>query len=235
MTKRDKVVVFIHGILESPMQFSDMGMAVSDMCDTVFLLLPGHGKTGKDFAESSMKKWKSYFSEKIAVLREKYEKIFIVAHSMGCLLSVSEAIKNPDKIFGLFLIANPLVISVNKKGLKNAFRVACNMAYKSEDACDFINKAYSVSECKLRDYPAWIPRYRELLRESKKVRLLMKKLTVPTLNFFSMHDEFVSMDSADYLAGVKNYKLIILEKSGHFYYIEEERRKMINELILFVQ
>ena len=54
----------------------------------------------------------------------------------------------------------------------------------------------------------------------------MKKLTIPTFNIFSMHDEFVSLDSADYLAGVRNYKLVILEKSGHFYYTQEERTKI---------
>lgn len=230
-----KVVVFVHGILESPMQFSDMGKAVSDICDTVFLLLPGHGKTGKDFAESSMKKWKSYFSEKIDILRKKYNEIFIVGHSMGCLLSVLETVKNPDKISGLFLIANPLVISVNKTGLKNAFRVAYNMAYKSEETCEFMSKAYSVSDCKLSDYPMWIPRYRELIKESKKVKNLMRKIEVPTVNIFSIRDEFVSLDSADYLAGVKNYKLIILENSGHFYYTEAEREKIIAELIGFIE
>lgn len=235
MTKHKKVVAFVHGILESPMQFSDMGNAVADMCDTVFLLLPGHGKTGKDFRESSMKEWKSYFSDEIGKLRKNYDEIYIVAHSMGCLLSVLEAVKNPAKICGLFLIANPLVISVNNQGLKNAFRVAYNMAYKKDDACEFIEKAYSVSDCKLTDYPMWIPRYRELIKESKKTRNLMKKLTVPTFNVFSMHDEFVSLDSADYLAGVKNYKLVILEKSGHFYYTQYEREKIIGELIAFIE
>ena len=213
MAKQKKVTVFVHGILESPMQFSDMGNAVADMCDTVFLLLPGHGKTGKDFSRSSMKQWKNYFSEEIGKLRQNYDEIYIVAHSMGCLLSVLESVKNPDKICGLFLIANPLVISVNRAGFKNAFRVAYNMAYKKDEVCEFIGRAYSVSDCKLTDYPMWIPRYRELIKESRKVRDLMKKLTIPTFNIFSMHDEFVGLDSADYLAGVRNYKLVILEKS----------------------
>ena len=234
MAKHKKVVVFVHGILESPMQFSDMGNAIADICDTVFLLLPGHGKTGKDFGESSMKQWKSYFSNEIEKLRENYDEIYIVAHSMGCLLSVLETLKNPSKISGLFLIANPLVISVNNQGFKNAFRVAYNMAYKKEETCEFIGKVYSVSDCRLTDYPMWIPRYRELIKESKKVRNLMKKLTVPTFNIFSMHDEFVSLDSADYLAGVKNYKLVILEKSGHFYYTQDERTKIIDELTGFI-
>lgn len=233
MEKNNTVVVFMHGILESPEQFSDMEAVISEKFHSAMLLLPGHGKTGRDFAESSMKKWKKYFSDKIDYYRKNYDGIIIAAHSMGCLLSVSEAVKKPEKIKGLFLIANPLEIRLKPKGIQNALRIAFNLSYEDEEFCELIKKVYSVSDCKLSDYPLWIPRYKELISESKKTRQLMEKLTIPSYHIYSDKDEFVSSDSVNYLAKVKNYKLIMLENSGHFYYTEEEREKILNEFRQF--
>lgn len=234
MKKHDTAVLFIHGILEGPNQFSDMIKAVEDKCDTKAVLLPGHGKTGSDFARSGMKEWQSYTDKVIQSLRNEYEKIYIVGHSMGCLTSICSAVKNPEKICGLFMIAPPFSIRLNKRGIKNGLIVAFNISQKDEEFCRLIKSVYSVSDCKLSDYPRWIPRYEELMRKSIEIREILSKLTVPMYCIFSQKDEYVSTKSIKYLAGFKNYRLLILNRSGHFYYTVEERKKIIEEFIKFI-
>lgn len=232
--KSQTVIVFIHGILESPSQFEDLSEIISHKYDVKMLLLPGHGKTGRDFAKSKMYEWKKYLSENLSFLRQKYENIIMVGHSMGCLLAVFEAIRDPDKIKGLFLMANPLSIYVNPRGLKNGFRIAYNMKKQNGPVNPFIKKHYSVSECQIWDYPMWIPRYNELFSESRRIREIIKNLSVPSVNIFSQKDEFVSINSIKYFAKVKNYKLILLKNSGHFYYTTYDRAIILNSFTSFL-
>ena len=53
------MVIFIHGILESPNQFNNLSrIAIDNNVSVCAILLDGHGRTGEDFANSSWNKVK---------------------------------------------------------------------------------------------------------------------------------------------------------------------------------
>lgn len=117
----DTVIVFIHGFLGSPTQFKYMIDKLNGDYSVENLLLPGHGGTIKEFAASRMTQWQSYADERIRSLQNDYQNIILVAHSLGCLLSVQAALSYPEKIRGLFLLAMPLKIRIGLPFVGNRF------------------------------------------------------------------------------------------------------------------
>ena len=117
------VVVFLHGILESPAQFADFMDSVPPYCSVYNLLLPGHGGDPLAFAGSSAEKWRSFVLDWISRLSGSHRRVVIAGHSMGALLAMEAAVRFPESMAGLFLMAVPLKIRVRPGGFSNAFRI----------------------------------------------------------------------------------------------------------------
>lgn len=118
-------VLMIHGIVGTPAHFHDLMPMIPENCTIHNILLDGHGKTVKDFGASSMKKWKVQVKSELDELFKGHEKVIIVAHSMGTLLAIQEAIEHSDKIAKLFLLAVPLKPKVKISTYLASFRVYC--------------------------------------------------------------------------------------------------------------
>ena len=97
-----KVILFIHGILGTPNHFECFISLVPDNISVYNVLLDGHGKGVKEFSKTSMKKWKKQIDDIVNELCSSHEEIYIVAHSMGCLLALEQSVKN-SKISKMFL------------------------------------------------------------------------------------------------------------------------------------
>ena len=93
----DTAVLFIHGILGTPEHFRDFIPLVPASWSIFNILLDGHGKTAKDFSHSSMEQWKSQVSRIMHHLSEQYDHVLIVAHSMGTLFALSEAVAHRER------------------------------------------------------------------------------------------------------------------------------------------
>ena len=106
----DTAVVFIHGIVGTPDQFNPLLPLVPKDWSVDNLLLPGHGGSVRDFSRSSMAAWRAHVAEHIDRLAEDHRRILLVGHSMGTLFCIDEAVKRPDTVAGLFLLASPLRI-----------------------------------------------------------------------------------------------------------------------------
>lgn len=95
-------VLFIHGILGTPNHFARLVDAVPDEWAVYNILLEGHGRTVEDFASATMEQWKTQVRCLVLKLSDEYDNIIVVAHSMGTLFAIEEAVRNP-KIKKLFL------------------------------------------------------------------------------------------------------------------------------------
>jgi len=100
-------ILFIHGIVGTPNHFKRFLPLVPEDQSIYNLLLDGHGKGVRDFSRSSMAKWEEQTARAVSELAESHEEIYIVAHSLGCLLAIEQSICNP-KIKKLFLLQAPL-------------------------------------------------------------------------------------------------------------------------------
>ncbi len=115
-------ILFVHGIVGTPNHFKDFVSLVPNSISVYNLLLDGHGKGAKDFSRSSMKKWEAQVFATVESLGRAHEKIIIVAHSMGTLLAVEQAIKN-KKVCKLFFLSVPLKLKIKYRMITNLLKV----------------------------------------------------------------------------------------------------------------
>ena len=229
----DAVIVFIHGIQGSPLQFDFIIEKLNGAYSIENLLLPGHGKTASDFRSSTMTQWQNYVDERVEKLQKEYKHIILVGHSMGGLLSIQSAVSYPEQIRGLFLIALPLRIRVSYPCIKNSLCVA----FSKKDTNEIIaaaRKGNSISASNPFEYLAGIPRYIELLKKSKSTRALLEKLPLPIVIVHSANDELVSNKSLNYAKDKDNIEVITVNDSGHYYYSQGAQEKISDTLEEFI-
>jgi esterase/lipase len=140
-------VLFMHGIAGTPNHFRTL-LPLEQMIPADWsvynVLLPGHGKKVEDFARSSMAQWKSYVNEIFNKLCDTHEKVILVGHSMGTLFSVEMALKRPEKIPFLFLIASPMVAGVKPFGVANMLKLGCGLLDMNDPIQEATSKVSSI-------------------------------------------------------------------------------------------
>lgn len=226
----DTVIVFVHGILESPSQFQFLaeiglrqGMSVSA------LLLPGHGGSGEEFARTTGKQWIDYVHTHIKKLKTKFEHVILVGHSMGTLLLLSSYFKEKSQIIGFVGLAMPLKIRISARGFRCSINVALNRVQSSDRYTTALYHSYSIYDTKLFTYIKWIPRYQDLFRLSSSITEQLDKVSIPSLLVHCHQDEFVQLGTIETIKEKwenDSYTLLELKQSGHFYYIEEEKHQL---------
>lgn len=211
-----RAVIMIHGILGTPRHFDFLLPLIPQDWSVYNLLLDGHGGSVTDFSRTSMKKWKAQVSATLDDVLLRYDEVILVAHSMGTLFSIQEAIARPDKIRQLFLLQVPLRPWLK---LRYAFYSALMpFGIVLKGAEDMRNGSSLTLSWKLWQYIGWIPRFLELFAQCRHTRNIMGSLTVPCQVFQSAKDEMVAMGSCKDIAKHPHYQMQILQKSGHFAY-----------------
>lgn len=226
--------VFIHGIVGSPNHFDDFIPLVPDSYSVYNILLDGHGKSVGDFAKTNMKKWEKQVNSLIDEVSKTHEKIYVIAHSMGTLLTMNKALTS-SKIKGMFFLATPLKIILKPSMILTSLKIYLNKVKPSDiktleaKRCYSINHSYNIFK-----YLGWIPRFIELFKKAKQTRKITSNITIPTYIYMSNKDEVVSRKSMKYLKN-NNFKTYVLKNSQHFYYDEYDKTFLLNEFNNFVK
>lgn len=214
----DTAFLFLHGILGTPAHFKDFVSLVPENCSVCAPLLPGHGGSVRDFSCSSMTAWKETVEESVERLQKSHKRIFIVAHSMGTLFAIRQAVEKPQLVQGIFLLAAPLKLSLKAGMLANMTKLYLGRVTEDDLPAVAARDACSVALTKnVFAYLGWIPRYLELFSEIRAVRKLAGQVRVPAEVFQSAGDELVSPEAAAYFtsAAVRSH---VLPRSRHYYY-----------------
>lgn len=233
----DTMIIFIHGILESPFQFKQLArLALSKGYAISAILLDGHGKSGKDFANSSLEKWINCVNKEIDKHKEKYNNIILVGHSMGATLSILSYLNHKNKIKGIVAISTPMYVRVKVNIAISSIKIALGKIDENDILTTRAYNAFSVDRSSLFTYFRWIPRYIDLFKLILKSRNILSNIDVPILVIHTMNDELVSHRSLKlFKKNLKNYnKIVRLQNSGHFYYDEKDLDCLYNEFILFL-
>ena len=218
----DTAVLFVHGIVGTPRHFDDLIALLPDTVSVHNLLLAGHGGSVRDFSRASMKAWVSQVEQAVTTLAQTHQRIYMVAHSMGTLLSI-EAALNHKEIEKLFLLAVPLRISVKKTALRNMQKVTWGNISADDYPALATQRSCSIQhERNPLPYLGWIPRFLELLSKIRTVRKLLPQLTTPCLAVQAMKDELVSFRSLEELERNPHITVTPLHHAGHFYYPSED-------------
>lgn len=227
-------IVFVHGILGTPNHFNFLVNAVPEEWSIYNILLDGHGKTVDDFAASSMDKWKNQVHNLISELSKKYDDIVIVAHSMGTLFAIDEAIKNP-KIKKLFLLDVPLRVGVKPRIIFTSLKIIFGKIRPGDTVEIETEKAYSITPDKrLWKYIKWIPNYLALFAEIRNTRKKIGQIHIPCIVFQSKEDELAALSSVKYFRGNSMVKCGLLTHSGHFFYDKSDIEYMIRTFKRFL-
>ena len=219
------IVVFIHGFLGSPRQFSRLAQSVHlQGYSAASLLLPGHGTTVKAFSAATMEDWQNHVNAEIGRFSSNHADIYLVGHSMGSLLTINAAVEFSGHVRCLFLIACPFKLryfsaqSIKVK-LQQLFYLKSNP----------IKSAYLAGNS-VRSSPSIIWRCAKPSAELNKLILItqdnLHKIRIPVTAIYSSSDEIVSVDSLEILSnglGHAPFESMTLSDSLHAYYPEHER------------
>lgn len=217
----DTAVLLIHGICGSPAHFHQLLPLIPEKWSVCNLLLDGHGKGVEDFSATSMAKWKAQVSQQLEVLCHTHRRVLIAGHSLGTLLAIEEAVNNPDRIGGLFLLNVPLYAHYPPSSMLCSLRAALGMD-RYPTVKHMLDDCSIALTPRLWEYIGWIPRFWELLAQTARIRKLLPRLEVPARCFHSVGDELVSRRSCPLLEKHPVVKLTLLPGSGHFYYGPED-------------
>ena len=211
-------VIFIHGIAGTPNHFNDFIPYIPDSVSVYNLLLDGHGKGVRDFSHTSMQKWENQICTAVSEIAQTHKQIYIVAHSMGTLFAIEQAIKT-SKVKKLFLLAVPIKLFLKPQMLSNSLKVYFNKINPNDQIAVAAKNCYGIEHDKnIFNYIGWIPRYVELFKKIKQTRSILNKLTTPCIAFQSDNDELVAAGSVKYLKANSDISVVNLKNSTHYFY-----------------
>ncbi len=230
----DTAVLLIHGILGTPRHFDPLLPALPEHVSVCALLLEGHGGSAQNFSRASMAQWARQVEQAVAQLIRTHRRLYIVAHSMGTLLAIQQAVEHPE-ITGLFLLAVPIRVRLRPRMLSNSWNIYSGRIRSDDPVGRAAQRCCGITPDKnLLHYLGWIPRYMELFSQIRHVRHLLPRLTVPCIACQSMQDEMVAPSSAAYLCAHSGIRAVTLPRSGHFYYESEDLTLLLEELSAFL-
>ncbi|NLA95315.1 MAG: alpha/beta fold hydrolase [Clostridiaceae bacterium] len=229
-----QAILFVHGICGSPDHFRDFYEQVPAGWSIRSILIEGHGGTTRQFSQSSMAWWKEQVSQAVDDLATCHSSILITGHSMGTLLAIEQALRAPDRVKGLFLLAVPLKARMTRAAALQSVRVALDLNARGDPALEAAKTMYSIQpDRRVWRYLGYIPRYLELLEVMRETIHVIPKLQVPTRVFMSRGDKIVSPRSVAYLSSNPLIDLEWLEHSDHKYYSQEDKEVLLGEFARF--
>ena len=234
VSEAETAVLFIHGIAGTPNHFKDFLPLVPKEFSVYNILLDGHGGKTEDFSKTSMKKWENQVDFTVSDLLKTHEKIIIVAHSLGTLLAIEQAVKE-RRIEKLFLLAVPIKLFVKPVALFSAFRIYFGNVPESNEKLVAMKNCCGIELSKNPlKYLGWIPRFLELFGKIGETRKIIGNLKTDCMIFQSFGDELVSKKSIKYLEEKTSASINVLEKSGHYYYEKKDFDYLLGELRKFI-
>lgn len=229
-------VLFIHGIAGTPNHFRFLQPLVPQDWSVYNLLLDGHGHGVSEFSRTSMEKWKAQVSQRVDQILTHSEKVIIVGHSMGTLLAIEQALRYPERIDRLFLLAVPLRPFVRPRNALLTLTMALGIEDPSDKAAQAMAEASGIQLTpKLWEYIPWMPNFASLLRLCRQTRRQLPRLTVPCRSYQSWQDELVSNASNRYLKDHPYIHNTVLKDSGHFAYSDADKQCLIADFEAMLQ
>ncbi len=226
----ETAILMVHGIVGTPRHFDFLLEAIPENISVVNILLPGHGGTVRDFAKASMKQWKEKVENHMAALCRTHQRVIVVAHSMGTLLTAEAAEKHPE-VKGFLFINVPLRVWVAPKLMPSALRWSFERLISGYPTDEGLRAAASVQPDKhLWHYLSWLPRFWELLVLCRQSRKRFETLTLPSFAFQSYDDELVRRSTSRHLLKNPTIRHIMLPHCGHLIYPPEAQKQMQDAL-----
>jgi len=227
-------VLMVHGIVGTPRHFDFLLDLIPEDVSVVNMLLEGHGGKVPCFSQASMKAWRAQVKNALEDLCKNHEQVFVVAHSMGTLLTAEASCQFPQ-VKGMLYLSVPLRIRLAPGMITASLRWCFGRLRSDHPKEQALGHAAGVEpNPRLWLYLGWLPRFWELFLLSRSSRPLMEQLKLPVFAFLSHDDEVVRRSTAKHLAKNPNIQYTMLPGCGHFYYTaaaEDQMRSAFQQLL----
>ncbi|WP_433622585.1 alpha/beta hydrolase [Nocardia sp. CA-120079] len=245
-TTAHAVIVLVHGVAEHSGRYAHVGKRLADNGFAVYALDHlGHGKSAGNNANiGSMAGSADNVAEMLKIASREHPDVprFLLAHSMGSLITLYLAVRAPIDVDGIVLSAPPLDIAVGNllQRLLGPLlsRFAPNVGVLKLDS-SMISRDPEVVRAYDNDplvFRGMLPARTgmEMLNATEFVKSRLDQLTVPLLVLHGTADAIAAPSSTDLIeqgAGSKDLTVIRYEGLYHEVFNEPEQDKVLADVL----
>jgi 3-oxoadipate enol-lactonase len=149
----ETAIVFLHGWLMSPQMWAQAMEALKGKARCLAFWQPGHGKTSALGSDTTMEQWADWVMNSLDGLNIKT--CVLIGHSMGGMVTLTTALKYPNRINGIVLVSTQDTLWDDEK--REGFQQAVDMVAVAwgpemgQQAADLL-----LGENFLKTHPAWL-------------------------------------------------------------------------------
>jgi carboxylesterase len=226
-----RAALVLHGFGDTPQSVAELAHALHADGWTVRVpLLPGHGRTVRDFAASGADAWIGCAREELAALHARHGTVAVVGQSMGGALGVLLAAESPSAVAALVLLA-PYVTAPRTVRAVGRAHLALGLVLPYVDSD---GGAASIHDPEARaqalGYGVVTPRLlRELGRIVDAAHAVLPRVLAPTRVLLSRRDNRVAAEAAERAAtrlGGPTNDVVWFEDCGHVIAVDRERARV---------
>lgn len=239
-------LLFVHGFADTPIIWSPIVDHLIKQ-DTSFtcraMRLPGAGEPLPASRRVMLDQWQQALDSEIASMMKDHAQVWLMAHSMGCALSIDAVPRNRGTVQGLILLA-PLIQVSSAKTYRippeAAFRVVQKIFVLSpvfESMFDWKpampgNPAFTY--IKDRFIPFQV--YRNLFALTRSNRARASEIAIPVFAALSKYDRVVdSQAAAEWLESLSGKKEVRWTETGHVIPIDPGWQALTDDIITFIK
>jgi carboxylesterase len=225
-----RAVLVLHGFGDTPQSVAELARALhADGWTVRAPLLPGHGRTVRDFAASGCDDWLACARAELAALRARHEAVAVVGQSMGAALAAVLAAETPDLAALVLLAPYVTAPAVVRAAARAHVPLGWLLPYIGSDG-----GAASIHDAAARaealGYGVVTPRLlRELALVVDRAHAALPGVRAPTRVLLSRRDNRVGAEAAARAAerlGCAVRDVAWLEQSGHVIAVDRERARV---------
>ncbi len=228
-----KVIVFLHGFMESSRIWKDFSSALKHVNRVICIDLPGHGKSECLSEVHDMDLLAMVVHKMLVDL--KVRKCVMIGHSMGGYVTLAFAERFPDMLKGYGLFHSHIFEDTAEAKITRERTIELVKKDKLKFAAQFIRSLFpeETAERFTRDIDKLINRAGKMSNEGviaalegMKIRPLrddvLKKSAVPVLFIIGMKDTKIPVERTwEMISLPPRSELCLLQNVGHMGYIEE--------------
>lgn len=229
-------VLAVHGFGGTPFEVELVLDVARELGHAGFApLLPGHGTRAQRLSQTGFKDWSGAVD--VALDRLKVPAV-VAGLSLGTLLALDLALRRPESVKGLILLANAVWLRAPfpRWGLALADRLRLPDFLAPKAGPDISDPEFKRSHVSYDSDP--VHAAVQVLRAGERVRARLGEIRCPTLILHGARDRVCPVSNAWRVAerlGSEDVRVVILPKSGHILTRDVEHATARREIAAFLQ
>ena len=230
-------VLLVHGFTGNPAELLMLGQHLTSASFTVLgIRLAGHATNEKDLSRTTKEDWLNSVIDGHSILRGCCDRVSIIGHAMGGLLTLTAADILSKSVDSIITIAAPIFIN-EELGLKflppreqclNGMAVK-NARRRLKNVPPAVNRVY-------RKMP--FVSIHELVNLIDDVKSKLNKIKTPILIMHGKEDHTANVESAQYIyehIGSESKQIVYIDNAGHLMPLDENRDTVFKHIMDYLK